>query len=188
MSKILLGPKPFLFPQPTALVGTVVDGRPNFMIAAWCGVANSVPPMVSVGVRPNRHTEVGIQENKAFSLAVTSVAMANKADYCGIYGGAKVDKSEVFATSVGVLEGAPIIDECPLVLECRLVRTIELPTHLLHIGEVIETHAEESCCVEGVPDLGLINPLIFSMSDRQYWQIDKEPVARAFDVGKKLKG
>jgi flavin reductase (DIM6/NTAB) family NADH-FMN oxidoreductase RutF len=187
MSKLKLGPKPFLLPQPAALVGTVVDGKPNFMLAAWCGVANHIPPMVTVAVRRNRHTEVGIQANKAFSLSIPSADMAVEADYCGLVSGAKVDKSEVFSTSTGVVEGAPIIDECPLVLECRLLQTVELPTHLLHIGEVVEVHAEERCCVEGTPDMGLIDPLIFSMSDGQYWKLDQEPVGKAFKVGSELK-
>ena len=185
MSKIQLGPKPFLLPQPAVLVGTVVDGVPNFMLAAWCGMANHIPPMVTVAVRPNRHTEAGIQANRAFSLNIPSTDLVVKADYCGIASGKKADKSAVFTTREGVVEGAPLIEECPLILECRLVQTLDLPTHKLHLGEVVEVHADEACLVDGVPEMGKVDPLIYSMSDGQYWKIGG-PVSKAFQVGKEF--
>ncbi|MEW6486693.1 MAG: flavin reductase family protein [Thermodesulfobacteriota bacterium] len=186
MSKVKLGPKPFLLPQPAVLVGTLVDGVPNYMVAAWCGMANHVPPMVTVAVRPSRHTERGIQANRAFSLNIPSAALAARADYCGIVSGAKEDKSGVFTTEAGTVEGAPLIRECPLALECRLVQTLELPTHHLHVGEIVEVHAEETCLAEGVPDMGLVDPLIYSITDGNYWQVGKA-VGKAFRVGREWK-
>ncbi|MFU8857157.1 MAG: flavin reductase family protein [Deferrisomatales bacterium] len=187
MPKVKLGPKPFLLPQPALLVGTLVGGIPNYMVAAWCGMANHVPPMVSVAVRPNRHTEKGIRAHGAFSLNVPSTALVRDTDYCGIVSGAKEDKSAVFTTVSGTVEGAPLIVECPLSLECRLVQTLELPTHRLHLGEIVEVHAEEGCLVEGLPDMGRVDPLIYSITDGQYWQIGK-PVGRAFHVGRREPG
>lgn len=128
MAKVKLGPKPFLLPQPAVLVGTLVDGVPNYMVAAWCGVANHAPPMVALAVRPNRHTERGIRDNHAFSLNIPATELVTETDYCGIVSGAKADKSAVFTSVAGTVAGAPLIDECPLSLECRLVRTLELPT------------------------------------------------------------
>lgn len=183
MSKRTLGPKPFLLPQPAVLVGTVVDGVPNFMLAAWCGMANHTPPMVSVAMRPNRHTQAGIEANRAFSLNIPSTDRVVQADYCGIVSGRKADKSQVFTTRAGSLAGVPLIEECPLVLECRLVQTVELPTHLLHLGEVVEVYADEACLVEGVPDLGKVDPLIYSITDGQYWSVGA-PLAKAFQAGK----
>ncbi|MDW7711286.1 MAG: flavin reductase family protein [Deferrisomatales bacterium] len=187
MPKVKLGPKPFLLPQPALLVGTLVGGIPNYMVAAWCGMANHVPPMVSVAVRPNRHTEKGIRAHGAFSLNVPSAALVRDTDYCGIVSGAKEDKSAVFTSVTGTVEGVPLIAECPLSLECRLVQTLELPTHRLHLGEIVEVHAEEGCLVEGLPDMGRVDPLIYSITDGQYWQIGR-PVGRAFHVGRREPG
>ncbi|MHB8766334.1 MAG: flavin reductase family protein [Deferrisomatales bacterium] len=186
MSKVKLGPKPFLLPQPAVLVGTLVDGVPNFMVAAWCGMANHNPPMVTVAVRPNRHTEKGIRAHQAFSLNIPSTGLVVPTDYCGITGGAKADKSQVFPSVRGTLEGAPVIEACPLVLECRLLQTVDLPTHHLHVAEIVEVHADEACLVDGVPNLGRVDPLVYSITDGHYWQIGK-PVARAFQVGKAWK-
>lgn len=185
MSKVQLGPKPFLLPQPAVLVGTVVDGNPNFMLAAWCGVANHTPPMVTVAVRPCRHTEAGIEANGTFSLNIPSTELVMKADYCGIVSGKRTDKSSVFTVREGSVQGAPLIDECPLVLECRLVQTLDLPTHKLHLAEVVEVHADEDCLVAGVPEMGKVDPLVYSITDGQYWKLGG-PVAKAFQVGKEL--
>lgn len=187
MPKVRLGPKPFLLPQPAVLVGTLLDGVPNYMVAAWCGVANHVPPMVTVAVRPSRHTERGIRAHGAFSLNVPSTDLVRDTDYCGIVSGAKEDKSAIFTTFTGTIEGAPLIRECRLGLECRLVQTLELPTHRLHLGEVVEVHAEEDCLVDGVPEMGRVDPLIYSITDGNYWQVGG-PVGRAFHVGRRGKG
>ncbi len=185
--RVRLGPKPFLLPQPAALVGTVVDGRPNFMVAAWCGVVNHVPPMVTVAVRPSRHTEAGIGQHRAFSLNIPSSDQVVETDHCGIVSGKKADKSGVFAVSRGVLKGAPLADGCPLVLECRLERTVDLPTHRVHFGEVVEVHADPACLVDGVPDMGRVDPLVYAITDGNYWRIG-ERVGRAFQVGKRYGG
>jgi flavin reductase (DIM6/NTAB) family NADH-FMN oxidoreductase RutF len=84
------------------------------------------------------------------------------------------------------VEGAPLIRECPLSLECRLVQTVELPTHHLHLGEIVEVHAEEACLVEGVPHMGRVDPLIYSITDGNYWQVGKT-VGKAFRVGREWK-
>jgi flavin reductase (DIM6/NTAB) family NADH-FMN oxidoreductase RutF len=61
MTKVQLTPQPLLCTTPTVLVGSMVNGKSNFMAVAWCGVANSVPPMVSVAIRASRYTLKGIQ-------------------------------------------------------------------------------------------------------------------------------
>ncbi len=186
MPKVKLGPKPFLLPQPAVLVGTLVDGVPNYMVAAWCGMANHVPPMVTVAVRPSRHTERGIQAHRAFSLNIPPTELVAPTDFCGIMSGAKEDKSALFTPFTGTVQGAPLIRECRLSLECRLVQTLELPTHHLHLGEIVEVHADEECLVEGAPEMGKVDPLIYSITDGNYWQVGK-PVAKAFRVGREWK-
>jgi len=94
MKKIQLNPLPLICTTPAVLVGTMVDGKPNFMTVGWCGVANSTPPMVSVAIRPSRYTLKGIQ-TKEFSINVPSTKLVKETDYCGIFSGSKVDKVSV---------------------------------------------------------------------------------------------
>ncbi|OPX38402.1 MAG: NADPH-flavin oxidoreductase, partial [Desulfobacteraceae bacterium 4484_190.3] len=67
MKKTMLGADTLLYPMPAVLVGTKVDEKPNFMTAAWCGIAASKPPALSVSIRKERHTFRGIMEHKVFS-------------------------------------------------------------------------------------------------------------------------
>ena len=94
MKKVLLNPKPLTCAAPTVLVGTMVDGKPNFMAVAWCGVVNSNPPMISVSIRPSRYTFKGIQ-TKEFSVNIPSTDIVKETDFCGIVSGAKIDKTSV---------------------------------------------------------------------------------------------
>ena len=64
MNKSRLGPEALLFPTPSVLVGAMVDGRANFMTAAWCGIASSKPPAISVAIRGERHTLKGILSHR----------------------------------------------------------------------------------------------------------------------------
>ena len=92
MGKVMIAPQPLICATPTVLVGVTVDGKPNFMAVAWCGVANSLPPMLTVAIRPQRYTFHGLLASREFSVNIPSVDQVKEADFCGIASGAKVDK------------------------------------------------------------------------------------------------
>jgi flavin reductase (DIM6/NTAB) family NADH-FMN oxidoreductase RutF len=184
MQKTTLGPEALLFPTPSVLVGTVVDDRANFMTAAWCGVASSKPPAISVAVRGERHTLKGILAHKEFSINVPSAGMATEVDFCGIYSGRKEDKSKVFDLFSGDLKHAPLVAACPLNLECRLRHTLDLGAHILVIGEVIQTHVNDDCLTDGKPDATKIDPLVYSAGSGNYQRLGAI-VGKAFSIGKK---
>ena len=92
MSKTTFGPQTLLYPMPALLIGANVDGKPNFMTAAWAGIANSEPPMISVAIRHVRHTLKGVKQNMTFSVNIPSTDMVAETDYCGITPGTKADK------------------------------------------------------------------------------------------------
>ena len=185
MSKKKLGPQTLLYPMPAALVGSIVDEKPNFMTAAWCGIACMTPPAISVAVRNSRYTLKGIEENRSFSINVPSTEMVKKVDYCGIYSGAKRDKSALFDVFYGGLKFAPLIRECPVNLECTVIHLLNLGSHILVVGEIVETHVTEDCLKEGTPDPRKIDPLVFVTSGREYWRLGTA-IAKAFEVGKDL--
>ena len=184
MKKSRLGPEAILFPTPSVLVGSVVDGRANFMTAAWCGIASSKPPAISVAIRGERHTLKGILANGELSINVPSADMVEKVDFCGIYSGRKEDKSDVFEICYGDLKHAPLVVACPVNLECRLRHTLDLGAHILIVGEVMQTHVNDSCLTEGKPDATKIDPLIYSPGSGNYQRLG-EIVGQAFSIGKK---
>jgi flavin reductase (DIM6/NTAB) family NADH-FMN oxidoreductase RutF len=184
MNKTRLGPEALLFPTPSVLVGSVVDDCVNFMTAAWCGIASSKPPAISVAIRGERHTLKGILANKAFSINVPTAAMAKPVDFCGIYSGRREDKSKIFEVFYGDVEHAPLVEACPVNLECRLRHTLDLGAHILVIGEVIQAHVNENCLTDGKPDAFKIDPLIYSPGTGNYQRLG-EIVGQAFSIGKK---
>lgn len=175
----------FFIPMPVVLVGTQVKGKVNFMTVGWCTRANANPPMIVCGIGNHHHTPKGIGESKTFSVNIPSSDMVEKTDYCGLVSGEKVDKSQVFDVFYGTLKTAPMIRECPITLECRLVKTVPLPTNTLFIGEIVGAYADEKALVNGRPDFPAIDPLFLTMPDNRYWTLGNH-AGDAWSAGKKF--
>ena len=184
MEKISLGPRPYMSVMPAVLVGANVGGKPNYMAVAWSGVAFMEPPMIAVAINKVRHTEKGILENRTFSVNIPSAKYAVETDYCGIVSGNKADKSAVFGSFYGKLRTAPLITEFPVNIECELRHSLELGSHDLHVGEIIDVHVAKDCLTEGAPDLEKIDPMVFA--GQNYSHIG-ELVGKAFSIGKGYK-
>ena len=176
----------FFIPMPVVLVGTQATGKANFMAVGWCARVNGNPPMIACGIANSHYTPKGIAEEKTFSVNIPSSDLLEKTDYCGIVSGAKIDKSQVFDVFYGLLKTAPMIGECPVTLECRLVQTVPLPTHMLFIGEIVGAYADENVIKDGKPDFPEIDPLFLTMPDNRYWTLGKY-AGDAWSAGKKLK-
>jgi flavin reductase (DIM6/NTAB) family NADH-FMN oxidoreductase RutF len=177
----------FFIPMPVVLVGTQVEGKANFMALGWCTRANANPPMIVCGIGNHHHTPKGINRNETFSVNIPSRNLLEKTDYCGLVSGAKVDKSKVFEVFYGSLKNAPMIRECPITMECRLVQSVVLPTNTLYIGEIAEAYADPSVIKEGKPDFSAIDPLLLTMPDNTYWTLGKV-AGKAWNAGLMLKG
>lgn len=189
MSKIAMGPQTLIYPMPVLLIGSNVDDKPNFMTAAWGGIANGEPPMISVAIRSTRHTLKGIRQNSTFSVNIPSADMVREADYCGITSGSTVNKVEVcrFKVFYGKLGNAPLVEQCPVNLECKVMHILDLGSHSLVIGRIEESHISERCLTDGKPDVNKINPMSYIMSPATQYQALGEMLAKAFSIGKELK-
>ncbi len=188
MAKVQLTPQPLLCTTPTVLVGSIVDGKSNFMAVAWCGVANSVPPMVSVAIRAQRHTLKGILQFKEFSVNIPSANQVKEADYCGIVSGAKVDKTAIcgFKIFYGKLKSAPLIEQCPVNLACKVEHIISLGSHELLIGKVEDTLVTETCLTDGKPDMRKIDPVVYGAGVPMEYFAFGESLGKAFLIGRCL--
>lgn len=187
MEKRRIGAKTFLYPMPTVIVGATVGGKPNYITIAYCGIVQHAPPMVAVTLGKSHYTNAGIRESRSFSVNIPSEEMVELTDYCGIVSGNKVDKASLFTTFHGMLGNAPMIRECAVSLECRLVQMLDYGgTNELFIGEIVETYADESVLSHGLPDIRKLRPIIFSMHDNNYWKIG-DHLGKAWSVGRKFK-
>lgn len=182
-----IGSQNVLYPTPVTIVGALVNGKVNFLNVAHVGILNAgAPHLISLGMNKAHHTNIGIRENKTFSVNIPSQDQIVEADYVGLVTGGKVDKSGVFETFFGELKTAPLIRDCPLSMECRLFDTYELKTHDIFIGEIVATYAEESVLTDGKVDLSKVRPLLFDMSSVKYWSLG-QPVGNCWKTGTQYK-
>ncbi len=189
MTKKLFGSQTWLYPEPAVLVGADVDGKPNFMAVAWAGIACGDPPCLSVALRHARYTLKGVRQNMTFSVNIPSTALVKETDYCGLISGSKTDKVKDcgFKVFYGKLAGAPLIDQCPVNLECEVLHIINLGSHALVVGKITETHVSEDCLTDGQPDVKKIKPFIYSPRPATAYYAFGEKVASSFSVGKEIK-
>lgn len=186
-----LGAKTIVYPTPVFVVGTYdKNAKPNVMTAAWAGICCSVPPCIYVSLRKATYTYGNILERKAFTVSIPSERHVKEADYFGIVSGRDMDKFK--ATGLNPVKSdlvdAPYVKEFPLILECKLLRHIEIGLHTEFIGEVMDVKADETVLgTDGVPDIEKVMPIIFSPEGRKYNGIGKS-LGRAFSIGGEIKG
>jgi flavin reductase (DIM6/NTAB) family NADH-FMN oxidoreductase RutF len=183
MTKVKLGPQTLLYPMPAALIGAQVAGKANFLTVAWCAIAAHQPPSVAAAINRSRYTLEGITSNRTFSVNIPSTDLVKQVDYCGLYSGRRRDKSNVFTIFYGTLKTAPMVEDCPLNLECAVTNTMDVGSHVLVVGKIVETYLREDCLREGNADPEKIDPLIYVPGATEYRSLG-QLVAPAFDVGK----
>jgi flavin reductase (DIM6/NTAB) family NADH-FMN oxidoreductase RutF len=183
-NKIQLNNNAFVYPMPMVLVGSVIDGKPNFITVAWINRVNGVPPMIAISLAKSRYTNKGIWQHQEFSVNIPSTDLLSQTDYCGLISGQKNDKSKLFKIFHGSLANAPMISECPITMECKVVQTITLPTNELFIAEIVGAYSEEKYLTNNKPDITKIKPFTLTMPDNGYWAVG-EHIGQAWSIGKK---
>jgi flavin reductase (DIM6/NTAB) family NADH-FMN oxidoreductase RutF len=131
------------FPMPAVLVTSrEADGTPNVMGIGYVGFCCWQPPTLYLGMNTARHSNKVIREAGEFTVALPPADKVLNLDYCGFVSGTTSDKfTEAKLTPRdGRVVTAPLIEECPVNLECTLRQVVPLGSHDLFLGEVVETH------------------------------------------------
>jgi len=187
--KKLIGTGPVLSPLPLLVIGTYDnEERANVMTAAWGGICCSTPPCVAFSVRETRYTYENLLQTEEFTINIPSSSFVNEADYFGIVSGRNTDKPTTCGLTVKPAPDvhAPMIEEFPLVLECRMIKTVPLGSHLQVIGEIAGILADEDILDEnGEPVPGLMDPILYDPRGKKYYRIGEE-IGEAFTSGKKF--
>lgn len=181
--KINLGTDVRINPMVIGLIGCLVNGKVNFITVGQVYRLNMSPAYIGTSIHPTHYSAGGIEEHKVFSVNIPHCGMADVTDYCGIVSGRKKDKSALFELFYGELgEAAPMIVDCPMCFECRLVDTLVMPSNTLYVGEVVGSYTEERFVKDGHPDVTAMDPLLYTATDRNYWSIGSF-VAKAYKAG-----
>ena len=180
------GVKNWLYPMPVFIVGSYDEnGVPNAMNAAWGGIYDT--NLVMVCLADDHKTTDNIKKSGAFTISFATSATVASCDYVGIV--SANDVSDKFAragfhATRSELVNAPIIDELPMCVECRLLKFNE---DGICIGEIVNVSADESILdAEGKIDAKKFDPIIYDSVTHAYWNFG-EKVGRAFSDGKKIK-
>ena len=176
MKKVKIGNQRLLNPKPVILVGTYLDDKPNFITVSWASLTSENPPTMMVVIRNIRYSLKGIRKNMTFSVNVPSAAMVKETDYCGMVSGSETDKVKDcnFKIFYGNLATAPLIEGCPVNIECQVYKIIPLGEQTLVIGKIVETYISEECFTNDIPDIRKIDPICtctFTESSEGYYTI-----------------
>jgi len=146
MAKVTKKPTTALYPVPAVMVSCGTDAQANIITLAWVGTLCSEPPLVSIGVRPSRHSHGLIQDAGEFVINLPSAEQVRWVDYCGVVSGRDEDKWATcgFTPAPATEVQVPLIAECPVNIECRVQQTLSLGSHDLFIGEIVAVQVDES--------------------------------------------
>lgn len=180
------GAKPWTYPQPVFILGSYnEDGTPNAMNAAWGGISSDEE--VCICVDSSHLTTKNILARKAFTVSIGTEATLVACDYVGIVSGKKEPKKVEkagFHTVKSELVDAPIIEELPLTLECRLISYDPETCHMF--GQILNVSADESILTDGKIDVTKLKPITFDSVGHGYYGLSAR-VGNAFKDGAKLK-
>lgn len=185
-NRMNIGNNAFILPEPQTILGTMLDGKPNFMALAWVTRLNSKPCLVGMGVNKGHASHRAITETSEFSVNIPSVNMVAATDYVGLASGNRTDKSSVFDVHFGELQSAPLITDCPLSMAFRLHKAVDMPTNTFFIGELAEVWTEERFMTDGYVDVKKVRPFTLTMPDNRYWAVG-EQVGNAWKDGKAMR-
>ncbi len=186
--KTSLGAKTVIIPTPVWVIGSYdKEGKPNVMTSSWVGICCSKPASVMTCLREATYTFGNIMERKAFTVNIPSESFVHQASYVGRVSGRDVDKfMKTGLTPVkSTLVDAPYIKEFSMVIECKLTKTVELGSHTMFIGEIMDVKAGRSILNEGdVPDIEKLKPFVFTPGSSKFYGIGQY-LGNVSDLAKK---
>ena len=187
MAKQIWKPGNMLYPLPVVMV-SVRDkkGNDNIITVAWAGTVCTNPPMVSISVRPERHSYQMIKESGEFVINLVTKALVFATDYCGVKSGRDVDKFKEMKLKKEKAEkvAAPLIAQSPVNLECRVTECKELGSHHMFVAEIVSVHIDEKYMDEKgkfhLNETGLV-----TYSHGEYFALGKRLGSFGYSVKKK---
>lgn len=178
-----------VYPLPAVMV-SVTDGKgnDNIITVAWVGTVCTNPPMISISVRPGRYSYQMIKDTKEFVINLTTEELAYATDYCGVRSGRDVDKFKEMKLTKEKADfvKAPMIQEAPVSIECRVREIHELGSHHMFLADVLAVHADEKYMDENQRfDLSKAKPIVYCHGE--YSGIGKQIGTFGYSVKKKKK-
>ena len=186
MEKQLWSGGALLAPVPPVLVTCGTMDKPNVLTVAWTGIVNTQPPKTYISIRPERFSYPLIRESGEFVINLSTAAMARAVDFCGVRSGKTVNKfAETGLTPVPASRvTAPMLDESPLSIECRVFQEIPMGTHNMFLADIVAVNVDSSL-IDEAGKLHLERAGLLAYAHGEYFELGKKLGTFGFSVRKK---
>jgi len=160
--------------SPAVVISVGKWDESNLITLAWVARVVSKPPIMSVSIRPSRYSHSLIQNQEEYVINIPNKSQVEMVDFCGTHTGKKIDKWKALkltkqkASKVNV----PLIKEFPMNIECKIIKKIQLGTHIIYMGEVQAVHVEENLIQNKELDPSKQDQIVYIA--RNYYNIMKE--------------
>lgn len=162
-----------LSPLPVVLVGSLVNGHPNYLVIGYISPFN-FGRYIFFSLYKKRYTRIGIHENRTFSVNIPSEDLLPETKVCGSSSGRDFDKGSLFDTFYGELKTAPMIRQCPINIECEVAEILDYDPNEGIIGKVIKSYAGSQYITDDKLDWRKVHPLIWATGgDFNYYRLGK---------------
>ncbi len=144
MKKVNLSPNISTFPMPAAVISVGLGEEANLITLAYVGKVCHDPPIIAVSIRPNRHSYQFIEKYNEFVINYPTIEQLREIDYIGTRSGRDINKwSRLGLTKeeASVVK-VPMVKEFPWNMECKVIKRIELGSHVCYFGKVVATHSD----------------------------------------------
>ena len=190
MGKQIWKPGNMVYPLPAVMVSTAdTKGNDNIITVAWTGTVCTNPTMLYISVRPERYSYHLLRESGEFVVNLTTEKLAKATDWCGVRSGRDYDKWKEMHLTRGEakkLQYAPIIQESPVNIECKVTEVHELGSHHMFLARVEAVQVDESYMNE-TGKFELNDTQLLAYSHGEYYTLGKKLGTFGYSVRKKKK-
>ncbi len=191
MGKQIWKPGNMVYPLPAVMVSTAdTKGNDNIITVAWTGTVCTNPAMLYISVRPERYSYHLLRESGEFVVNLTTEKLAKATDWCGVRSGRDYDKWKEMHLTRGEakkLQYAPIIQESPVNIECKVTEVHELGSHHMFLARVEAVQVDESYMNE-TGKFELNDTQLLAYSHGEYYTLGKKLGTFGYSVRKQTAG
>lgn len=175
-------------PLPPTLVTCGTIDNPNIFTVAWTGILNTQPPVTYISVRPERHSYNLIKNSNEFVINLTTEELVKAVDFCGVKSGKNIDKFKAMHLTAqkAFTVKAPILEQSPVNIECKVRKIIELGTHHMFIADITAVDAASEL-LDKNGRLALDKAGLLAYAHGEYFSLGKKLGSFGFSVKKKKK-
>lgn len=178
-----------LAPLPAVMVTSGTLEHANVLTVAWTGIVNTRPPMTYISVRPTRYSYNIIKESGEFVINLTTSKMVFETDFCGVKSGRDVPKIKKCGLHLAEASAvsAPIIEESPLALECRVADIKPLGSHDMFLAEIVSVSVDGRY-IDSKGKINLNQAGLMAYSHGEYFSLGRKLGSFGYSVQKRRAG